>query len=223
MLPLTEAQIKITQHLYCHEEVKNWRLSDLALKKARIEFRSNTDEIEVYLKASLLNGLYSTFLYYSVSKMVERIIKTFNEKPHIDGYNLVLQLSDEPIDGRRRLSFASKYAHFFHPHRPPIFDRYAVFALAIHSGRSESYYNSGTDRYKRYYQDIADLKGAGKFDVDPHQLDRYLWLGGMWVDFKERGNTKINQEALRLFQSQHLDCVDAFGKLAGVYHASLES
>lgn len=134
-------------------------------------------------------------------------------------YNFPMNL----LIGRRHLSFASKYAHFFHPHQPLIFDRYAVFALAIHSGKSESYYNNGTDRYKRYCQDIADLKDISKFDINPRELDRYLWLGGMWVDFKQRGNTKINQEALRLFQSQHRDCVDAFGKLAEVYHALLES
>jgi hypothetical protein len=58
---ITEAHIKAAQYL--HEKMDNWRQTDQALKDVGQKFPRN-DKIEsVYLKASLLNGSYATFLY----------------------------------------------------------------------------------------------------------------------------------------------------------------
>jgi hypothetical protein len=211
--PITESNIEAAQRLYRHEKMKNWQLSDLALERAKGDYPSNVDLVQVYLKASLLNGLYSTFLYYAVYDVADRIVKIFRTEPEIDGRTLVSRLSHDPIGGKRRLSFASKYAHFFHlQDQPPIFDRYAVLALATHLRRLESHYFKENDKYERYCDGIDELRSLSKFEMKPRELDRYLWLGGMWVDFK-RGNYKINQEALSLFQSQETDCWAAFKPL----------
>ena len=170
------------------------------------------------MKASLLNGSYATFLYYAVYDVAVEIARIFKETPEVDGHTLVTQLAQVRIGGKKRLSFASKYAHFFHRDAPPIFDRYAAIALAKHLGVPDDTYYSNAN-YELYYKAVKELRQRSAVHLESRELDRYLWLRGMfdayrkWLSSGRQGPHNINKEAFRLFESQDSDLKAALADL----------
>jgi hypothetical protein len=178
---ITKTHIEAARRLY--ERMNNWRQTDQALEDVKLKFPRNDEINSVYLKASLLNGSYATFLYYAVYDMAVEIVQVFKDAPDIDGRTLVSRLAQVRIEGKRRLSFASKYAHFFHPRNaPPIFDRYAAIALAKHLDEPEKLYSNA--HYESYCNAIEKLLQRSGIQPKPRELDRYLWLKGMLYKYR---------------------------------------
>jgi len=205
---ITETHIKAARRLY--ERMDNWRQTDQALEDVKQKFPRNDEINSVYLKASLLNGSYATFLYYAVYDVAVEIVQVFKDAPDVDGRTLVSRLAQVRIDGKKRLSFASKYAHFFHPRNaPPIFDHYAAIALAKHLDEPEKFYSNAN--YESYCNAIEKLLQWSGIQPKPRELDRYLWLKGMlyryraWDSSGRQGPRGINKEAFQVFESLNSD------------------
>jgi len=213
---ITEAHIKAAQYL--HGKMDNWRQTDQALKDVGQKFPRNDKIGSVYLKASLLNGSYATFLYYAVYDVAVEIVRIFKDTPEVDGRTLVTRLAQVRIGGKKRLSFASKYAHFFHCDAPPIFDRYAAIALAKHLGKPDDTYYADAN-YELYCKAVGELLEQSAIRPEPRKLDRYLWLRGMldtyrkWYSSDRQGSHGINKEAFKLFESQDSDLKAALADL----------
>jgi hypothetical protein len=146
------------------------------------------------------------------------IVRIFKDTPEVDGHTLVTRLAQVRIGGKKRLSFASKYAYFFHGDVPPIFDRYAAIALAKHMGVPDDTYYSNAN-YELYFKTVEALLQRSAVRPESRELDRYLWLRGMfdayrkWVSSGRQGPHNINKEAFKLFESQDSDLKAALADL----------
>src|SRR5262249_34900353 len=127
--------------------------------------------------------------------------------------SLVARLATYPKSKNRHVSFASKLCHFFiNGHKYPIFDEVACETLR---GFLDDQYSKGEPRYEHFLDNLDRLKA--KFSAlknsDNIEIDRFLWLFGLWKRFddhsrnasaatdesKEKRGAKINAEARRVF------------------------
>ena len=120
------------------------------------------------------------------------------------------------VEGKKLVSFASKYAHFYCDQDLPLTDWYAIFALTRHLGERQARIEDWTRDYPTYCAKLELLKTQSGVTPTSRELDHYLWLAGNWVWWKKKGaKAKINRE-LEAFFSQPPGSVQAeaaFGPL----------
>lgn len=103
-------------------------------------------------------------------------------------------------EGPKHRSFASKFCHFFiDGNRFPIFDKAARDALRLHLG-PEALRGCQTS-YPAFLGALAQLRAASSIDASPRDLDRYLWIAGIYLEFA-KGRRDINRDLLALFKRQ---------------------
>jgi hypothetical protein len=108
----------------------------------------------------------------------------------------------KPLTGRKHLSFASKFAHFFiDMERFPIYDSYAVKMVAYYLGRQGQVTNTAHP-YKAFVENINRLKERAHLSCTSKKLDRYLWLAGLYQTWLRNPASQINAEVAQLFRSQ---------------------
>jgi hypothetical protein len=110
---------------------------------------------------------------------------------------------------RRHRSFASKFCHFFIDADDfPIFDQAARDALRLHLGADEL--RGAESSYGGFCRALARLRTAYGLEASPRDLDRYLWIAGMYRAFA-RGRRDINRDLLALFERRQrppeLECI----------------
>jgi hypothetical protein len=100
------------------------------------------------------------------------------------------------------VSFASKFVHFFVDRdRYPIFDSYALGGLRHHlSGTKLS--TDNPPPYAHYVGALNNLVELAGLACSGRELDRYLWLSGLYRTWSRNPSAQINVEAKRLFE-QH--------------------
>ena len=103
-----------------------------------------------------------------------------------------------PQAPRHHGSFASKFCHFFvDAHRFPILDAAARDALRLHLGPGAA--READTGYAGFCAVLARLQATYGLATPVRDLDRYLWIAGMYRVFA-RGRRDINRDLLTLFE-----------------------
>jgi hypothetical protein len=191
-----------------HQTLAQWRLSESALEKLAEKFPDFSAEA-CLLKTVAVNAIYGTQLLATVR--MARHIETIFAHPGTNpmDVDLVDRIAKLPTKrgGKQRvsLSFASKFCHFFvNPDRFPIYDEAARDALRLHLGADRCLVNKD-NRYRAFCGNFEQLRTLAKLKCRTKELDRYLWLTGMymrWQKRKSKKNPGVNEELRGLFQQR---------------------
>ncbi|MEX0749315.1 MAG: hypothetical protein WD359_00770 [Dehalococcoidia bacterium] len=193
-VPLTSEQIHAATRI--HDRLVSWKATDAALDELARSMPGFSLG-ECLVKASAINQLYGTNVY-ALGRMAEHIEQVLSEEQSVD---LVERLATLNTNGkpRRHLSFASKFAHFYiDKDRFPIFGGYAIERLRFHL----SSVNLPTDNpplFADYVAAHSALIALCRLGCTGRELDRYLWLGGLYRAWSRNPNAPINVEVRTLF------------------------
>src|SRR6266849_11219323 len=106
-VPLSTAQIEAANRL--HGKLLQWQVTDRALHTLQ-ENLPGFDIEATLLKVVAVNQLYGTNVY-AVVRMAQHVVDVMLDLKNIEDVELVEVLAT--LTGRKHLSFASKFAHFF--------------------------------------------------------------------------------------------------------------
>ena len=196
---LAAAQLDAAGRL--HSRLAFWKATDEALDDLSRRIPS-FNASACLIKASAINQLYSTNVY-ALPAMAEHIAEVIAGPSEED---LVERLA--LLNGVRHVSFASKFAHFFiDSERYPIFDGYAHRMLRYHLIGVPAADPPPYAEYAGAHRALIELCGLA---CSGRELDRYLWLGGLYAKWLKDHGAKINSEASRLFVQRDRDAsIDA--------------
>ena len=196
-------QINAAARLYAR--MPYWQTADAAMVSLAERFPTFSKQA-CLLKVAVINQLYYTNVY-AVGRMAQHIsdIMSSHDRPS-DGPDLVEDIAALPGPGgvsatRKHTSFASKFAHFFiDAEAHPICDKYAAAMLGqVLNGNTAT--TAETKSYSAYVAKFLRLKGSlAGLRCESRQLDRWLWLAGLYRHWKMKPDTGINAEARSLFQ-----------------------
>ena len=154
-----------------------------------------------------VNEIYGTQLFATV-RMARHIEGLFaSTSAGTADLGIVEQIAALPSrEGEKRrmsISFGSKFCHFLvNPIRFPIYDDAAREAIRLHLG-AKAYVAKKTNRYLDFCEKFETLRKLAKLKCETKELDRYLWLTGMymrWLKEKSKKNPRVNAELKELFQ-----------------------
>ncbi len=191
---LTAEQVAAATRL--HSRLTSWRATDAALDLLAQSVPA-FDLSACLIKASAINQLYGTNVY-ALTRASAHAAEVMASPA---GDDLVERLAAVPTGGkvRRHLSFASKFAHFFvDKDRYPIFDSYAVRGLRHHLEGARLPYDD-PPAYADYVEALSTLTALSGIECSGRELDRYLWLSGLYRAWRRDAEAKINVEARDLF------------------------
>ena len=184
--------IEAAKQLY--ERLGGWKLANEVISSYFQEHPDNTKEHSVVTKVVLVNSLYFT----NISEPL-RIAKHILELHELDAQleaGEVGAVERIAKDDRYYVSFASKYAHFHNKTAFPIFDSFAVGAMAQLQERGLSIPN-----YAKFFETIKTFRQqAGLTSVSWEDFDKYLWLYGQKKAL-DKGSRAINKEVRILYDS----------------------
>lgn len=204
-VPLTQAQVDCACRV--HGTLAQWRLAEAALERLAQSVPGFSAEA-CLLKTVAVNAIYGTQLLATVrmAKYTENLLG----KHHTDaiGPEMVERIASLPaLDGgkpRRSVSFASKFCHFFiNPERFPIYDDAAREAVKLHLGARACQANKARP-YLAFCANLDRLRDMAHLQCGTKELDRYLWLTGMflrWLKQRSMANPRVNAELKELFQA----------------------
>src|SRR5260221_11619680 len=194
-VPLSMPQIEAANRL--HRQLPQWQITDYALHALQVHF-PGFDAEATLLKVVAVNQLYGTNVY-AVIRMAQHIAKVMSEADNMEDADLVEKLAS--LTGRKHLSFASKFAHFFiDMERFPIFDSFAVKMVAYHLGMQGQVKDSAHP-YRAFVENIHRLKRYAGLSCTTKELDRYLWLAGLYQAWCRNTASQINAEVAEMFKS----------------------
>jgi hypothetical protein len=157
------------------------------------------------VKAVAINALYGTNVL-AIARVAEHIVEVLGRTDIAAASPaLVEELAAVPQGGgekrpRRRHSFASKFAHFFiEPVRFPIFDRYAADMVRLHLGQARAIQDPERP-YFAFVANVEALERAIGYRGSRRELDRYLWIAGLYRRWSGDPRASINGELRRLFE-----------------------
>ncbi|MBA7606405.1 hypothetical protein ES703_13553 [subsurface metagenome] len=186
------ANIEAAKQIY--ERLDGWKLANEVIASYFQNHPGNTKEHSVVTKAVLVNSLYFA-----------GVREPLRMARHILGlHGLDAQLEAGAVEAVERIakvdwyyvSFASKYAHFHNKTAFPIFDSFAVAAIAQLQERGFSF-----PSYTKFFETIkAFREQAGLGSVSWEDFDKYLWLYGQKKAL-DRGNRAISKEVRALYDS----------------------
>lgn len=203
-VPLTQKQVEAACRL--HERLDQWRLSDAVLARLRKEL-PGFDTESCLLKAIVLNTLYSTQVFAIVRMALHLETILSRRSTETAGPELVEEISLLPTEGNKKLrrfvSFAAKFCHFFiDEERFPIYDDAARKVVELHLGAGE-YQRNKARPYLAFYNNLARLRAVAGLNYHGRELDRYLWITGMymkWLKERQKAKQKMNVELRDLFE-----------------------
>jgi len=181
-VPLRKGQIEAACRL--HSRLKQWQLSDAALTRLATDIPGLGPEA-CLLKAVAVNTLYGTQVL-AIVRMADHICRTLaGQSLETLSPAIVKELAILPTSGeqktRRFVSFAAKFCHFFiDPERFPIYDEAARDAIKLHLGPKALAANSA-DPYAAFCSNLSQLRTAAQIQGAGRDLDRYLWITGMYT------------------------------------------
>lgn len=204
-VPLSLAQIDAANTL--HEQLLQWQVTDKAFLMLHERF-PDLDIESTLLKVAAVNQLYGTNVY-AVDRMATHIIEVLQQQDHLDDVDLVEKIASLYNSKRKHISFASKFAHFFiDKERFPIYDRFAIDMVKFHLGQQVKVKDK-EQPYRLFCQKLAILKELVSTQglCTYESLDRYLWLTGLYKEYKTKAKPKINREVEALFKALLIDDV----------------
>lgn len=184
--------IEAAKQLY--ERLDGWKLANEVISSYFQNHPGNTKEHSVVTKVVLVNSLYFTNIREPL-RMARHILE-------LHGLDAQLMAGEvEAVeciakDDRYYVSFASKYAHFHNQTAFPIFDSFAIAAMAQLQECSFSF-----PSYTKFFETIkAFRKQAELTSVSWEDFDKYLWLYGQKKAL-DKGSRVINKEVRALYDS----------------------
>ncbi len=203
-VPLSQAQIDAAVRL--HRQLHQWRTSDAALENLGKAFPGFSAE-DCLLKSVSVNAIYGTNVL-AIVRMAKHVEKVMAQSdPSTAKPELVDRIAALPAIGnektRTRTSFAAKFCHFFiNAERFPIYDDAACNAIELHLG-ANSYVVNTEFPYRAFCENFARLRTDAALSCGTRDLDRYLWLAGMymrWLRERTRKTKRVNAELRELFE-----------------------
>ncbi|GLV59854.1 hypothetical protein KDH_66780 [Dictyobacter sp. S3.2.2.5] len=190
-VPLLRSQIDVANRL--HQQLRQWKDIDQALETLHTHF-PGFDMDSTLLKVVAVNQLYGTRLYMVVP-MARHVTEVMSTSDELEDTELVEQIA--AFAGHKHLSFASKFAHFFiHMERFPIYDAFARNMVAHHLGTHVRTVGT-TSPYKAFVDNIEQLKQRAALSCSNKELDRYLWLAGLyrlWKRYQNKYEENTNEK-----------------------------
>lgn len=202
-VPLSVAQIDAAGRIRAH--MGEWIRSDEALAVLRARLPT-FEPATVLLKVVAVSTLYGAKLWTPV-RMAEHVVRVLTgidvtkAGPELVETIAALPAASAAEKPKRHRSFASKFAHFFlDAERFPILDRYADAMARLHLGDAavrepERPYAAFAANFRRLMGEAAGWRGSSR------ALDRYLWVAGLYREWRKNPEAPINAEARRLFES----------------------
>lgn len=200
-IPLTAERIEAAVRLH-EQHLPQWRAADAALEAARAALSDDFSYSANLVRVATVNTLYSTNLM-AVHRMAEHIAGILPKGAELlNAAELVEAIAAlPPVAGERprtHRSFASKFCHFFvDPEEFPILDSAARDALRLHLAAEEL--QGAESSYAGFCGALARLRAAHGLSASSRDLDRYLWIAGLYSAFT-RGRRDINRDLLALFE-----------------------
>lgn len=214
--PLTTNQIEAAGRIRTH--LGQWVLSDEALETLRQRL-PRFEPSAVLLKVVAINALYGTNVYALV-RMADHIGKVLmgadlgQAGPELVEAIAALPVASAVEKPRRHISFASKFAHLFiDAERFPIYDAYSKRVVESHLGRGTT--AAPRQPYVSYVADFRRLMDLAGWRGSSRELDRYLWLAGLYREWTKNHDAPIYSEARRLFASPPPDVARDLAALLG--------
>lgn len=187
------ANIEAAKQIY--ERLDGWKLANKVICSYFQDHPDNTNEHNVVIKVVLVNSLYFAGIREPL-RMVKHILEL---------YELDAQLGVGEVEAVERIaevdwyyvSFASKYAHFHNKTAFPIFDSFAVAAMAQLQERGRKSFLS----YTRFFETIKAFREQARLtSVSWEDFDKYLWLYGQKKAL-DKGSRAISKEVRELYDS----------------------
>jgi hypothetical protein len=203
LAPLVQNQIEASGRI--HRDLREWSLSDAALRRLR-ETLPGFDSETCLLKSIAIDALYGTRVL-AIKRMSEHVAVVMEETNiRTAGSELVERIASLQGAGnckpRQFISFASKFCHFFvDEERFPIYDEAACKTLKLHLG--SAYVVNSDHPYVAYCENLTHLRAAARLISATREIDRYLWITGMymkWLKERMKKTPKMNVELQGIFK-----------------------
>lgn len=211
-LAVTLSQDQVAAASVIHDShMLSWAGTDRALALLRKAVPGFSAEA-VLVKAAAVDRLYYT-RHYRLGDAVERIISAMTDPPD-DPIAIVEGIAELSIQGKTRWywSFASKFCHWFiDPQNLPIYDSWAIRSIGHHFGRLRW----AASAYRTFAEYVYDLRELSDVSCRLRELDRYLWLSGMYRAWRENPDVAISGEVRELFDSNSPQVQQELVRLTG--------
>lgn len=200
-IPLTNERIAAAVRLH-EQHLPQWRAADSALGDVKAAFGRVFSYSANLVRVATVNTLYGTNLK-ATHRMAQHIAGILpNGAELLDPTEVVEAIAALPDAAgevpRRHRSFASKFCHFFiDPNEFPILDSAARDALRMHLGPEAA--RDAESGYAGFCGALANLRRAYGLSVPTRDLDRYLWIAGMYLEFA-KGRRDINRDLLAVLE-----------------------
>ena len=194
-VPLTQLQVDAAKRL--HAGLKQWRTSDGALRELREKLPGFT-ETACLTKTVAVNAIYGTNVM-AVVRLADHVYDTLKLRgDSLAEVEIVEQLAAlPPLPGEKRrrfTSFAAKFCHFFIDDELfPIYDDAAREALKLHLGWVPKAHD-----YQSFCRCFKELHQIAALSCSTRELDRYLWLTGMYMRWKKNPRKALVNSELRV-------------------------
>jgi hypothetical protein len=188
-----------------HQRLGQWWLSDAALKRLR-ETLPEFNRESCLIKSVAINALYGTQVL-AIIRMAEHVETILRETDiGTAKIDLVERLASLPTNQnnthRRFISFAAKFCHFFlDEKRFPIYDEAAREVIKLHLGKNGCV-SDPAHPYSSFCENLARLRREASLQAPGRELDRYLWITGMymkWLKVRSKQNPAMNAELQSIF------------------------
>jgi len=180
------------------DKVLTWGRIDELLYREFKTYNKNDNVRDVAYKVVLLDKLYNCNLKMDVQKVAEVLVHANidDRLEKEDPVDIVEDISKLYVQGGKRLGlvFTSKYCHFHQPHKFPIYDSFAKYALSKLLGEK-------LVGYREFKSGIDRLISESGLSITYKQMDEYLWLYGQWLCFKEGKEKKLANEIKNVIKS----------------------
>jgi len=196
---ITPENIKTAYRIY--DQLPSWKASRDTITLFFKEHLCNTELSSVLIKVVLIDSLYGTNLKIPVA-MTRHILSINSLDEEIRKGSLEAIEKIRRGTGKDTLSFASKYCHFHHKDKYPLYDRYVGIALSKLCGWKIS----------RVYEDFFKIMNKLRMDAeckDFEELDMFMWLYGQREELR-KGKTETGKEVRELYLKEK-DFFDSLG------------
>lgn len=216
MRKLTELNIGAAIKIRALPALSSWDEADQGFSELKRHFPDNTNRMQVLLKASAIDKLYSTRagnIYWVANAVVAAMsdLGDSHGRQYADVVEIVDSISQHKASKHpgsdRCASFASKYCHFFLDERVfPIYDSFALASIKSLLGRVSRGLTPGRSEYRDFCERLDLLRVRdGLESVGVRDMDRFLWLWGLWLAQHGREKRVINEDVYDVFVSKNTD------------------
>lgn len=188
---------EVEKYLKLWDDLENYRLQESALNKLFLELvPTNTNILDILLKATTLNDFYSTNIF-SIFPVAQHILSlNIDERLNAGDETLVDELKKVVINNKSKqfYSFATKYCSHHNPEDFPIYDSFVDKVLCYFrevDGFSK-FENNELKNYMKFKCVLRDFQifyGLQRYSFK--ELDKFLWQFGKNYFQKDYKNKKL--------------------------------